>query len=145
MKKSDFYYDLPERLIAQHPLEQRDSSRLMVLNKTTGELEHKHFHDLIDMLGENDCLILNDTRVLPARIYGTKQQTGAVVEFLLLKQLNANEWECIVKPGKKAREGAVFDFNGLLTGEIIKVLDTGNRIISFTYKGNFYNLLEHST
>ena len=142
MKKSDFYYDLPERLIAQHPLEQRDSSRLMVLNKTTGELEHKHFHDLIDMLGENDCLILNDTRVLPARIYGTKQQTGAVVEFLLLKQLNANEWECIVKPGKKAREGAVFDFNGLLTGEIIKVLDTGNRIISFTYKGNFYNLLE---
>ncbi|MBQ3431506.1 MAG: tRNA preQ1(34) S-adenosylmethionine ribosyltransferase-isomerase QueA [Clostridia bacterium] len=142
MKKSDFYYDLPERLIAQHPLEQRDSSRLMVLNKTTGEIEHKHFHDLIDMLGENDCLILNDTRVLPARIYGTKQQTGAVVEFLLLKQLNANEWECIVKPGKKAREGAVFDFNGLLTGEIIKVLDTGNRIISFTYKGNFYNLLE---
>ena len=142
MKKSDFYYDLPERLIAQHPLEQRDSSRLMVLNKTTGELEHKHFHDLIDMLGENDCLILNDTRVLPARIYGTKQQTGAVVEFLLLKQLNANEWECIVKPGKKAREGAVFDFNGLLTGEIIKVLDTGNRIISFTYEGNFYNLLE---
>lgn len=142
MKRSDFYYDLPERLIAQHPLEQRDSSRLMVLNKTTGELEHKHFHDLIDMLGENDCLILNDTRVLPARIYGTKQQTGAVVEFLLLKQLNANEWECIVKPGKKAREGAVFDFNGLLTGEIIKVLDTGNRIISFTYEGNFYNLLE---
>ncbi len=142
MKKSDFYYDLPERLIAQHPLEQRDSSRLMVLNKTTGELEHKHFHDLIDMLGENDCLILNDTRVLPARIYGTKQQTGAVVEFLLLKQLNANEWECIVKPGKKAREGAVFDFNGLLTGEIVRVLDTGNRIISFTYKGNFYNLLE---
>ena len=142
MKKSDFYYDLPERLIAQHPLEQRDSSRLMVLNKTTGELEHKHFHDLIDMLGENDCLILNDTRVLPARIYGTKQQTGAVVEFLLLKQLNANEWECIVKPGKKAREGAVFDFNGLLTGEIVRVLDTGNRIISFTYEGNFYNLLE---
>lgn len=142
MKKSDFYYDLPERLIAQHPLEQRDSSRLMVLNKTTGEIDHKHFHDLIDMLGENDCLILNDTRVLPARIYGTKQQTGAVVEFLLLKQLNANEWECIVKPGKKAREGAVFDFNGLLTGEIVRVLDTGNRIISFTYKGNFYNLLE---
>ena len=142
MKRSDFYYDLPERLIAQHPLEQRDSSRLMVLNKTTGEIDHKHFHDLIGMLGENDCLILNDTRVLPARIYGTKQQTGAVVEFLLLKQLNANEWECIVKPGKKAREGAVFDFNGLLTGEIIKVLDTGNRIISFTYEGNFYNLLE---
>lgn len=142
MKRSDFYYDLPERLIAQHPLEQRDSSRLMVLNKTTGELEHKHFHDLIDMLGENDCLILNDTRVLPARIYGTKQQTGAVVEFLLLKQLNANEWECIVKPGKKAREGAVFDFNGLLTGEIVRVLDTGNRIISFTYEGNFYILLE---
>ena len=142
MKRSDFYYDLPERLIAQHPLEQRDSSRLMVLNKTIGEIDHKHFHDLIDMLGENDCLILNDTRVLPARIYGTKQQTGAVVEFLLLKQLNANEWECIVKPGKKAREGAVFDFNGLLTGEIIKVLDTGNRIISFTYEGNFYNLLE---
>ena len=142
MKKSDFYYDLPEKLIAQHPLEQRDSSKLMVLNKTTGEMQHGHFHDLIEMLGENDCLILNDTRVLPARIYGTKQQTGAVVEFLLLKQHNAREWECIVKPGKKAREGAVFDFNGLLTGKIIKVLDTGNRIISFTYEGNFYHLLE---
>lgn len=142
MKKSDFYYDLPERLIAQHPLERRDESRLMVIDKQTGQRQHKHFYDLCEMLGENDCLILNDTRVLPARIYGTKVETGAVVEFLLLKQIGTDTWECIVKPGKKAREGAFFDFSGIMQCKVTKVLDTGNRVIEFQYQGNFYHLLE---
>ena len=142
MKKSDFYFDLPDSLIAQHPLEQRDASRLMILDKHSGEIQHRRFYDLYDMLGENDCLILNDTRVLPARIYGTKTQTGAVVEFLLLKQLSALSWECLVKPGKKAREGASFDFSGKMQGTISKVLENGNRIIEFVFEGNFFNLLE---
>ena len=122
MKKSDIYYDLPERLIAQHPLERRDSSRLMVLDKKTGAIEHRVFSDLTEILMPGDCLILNDTRVLPARIYGEKISTGAVVEFLLLKQLSASQWECIVKPGKKAREGAAFDFSGIMQGTITQVL-----------------------
>ena len=142
MKKSDFYYDLPERLIAQHPLEKRDNSRLMILNKQTGEIEHKHFYDLIDFLNKGDCLILNDTRVLPARIYGTKTETGAVVEFLLLKQISKDKWETIAGPGKKAREGARFDFNGIMKCTVKEVLETGNRIIEFQYEGNFFNLLE---
>ncbi|MBQ6380205.1 MAG: tRNA preQ1(34) S-adenosylmethionine ribosyltransferase-isomerase QueA [Clostridia bacterium] len=142
MKKSDFYYDLPEELIAQHPLEQRDCSRLMLLDKQSGAIEHRHFYDLADMLGENDCLVLNDTRVLPARIFGVKEGTGAVVEFLLLKQCGTAEWECIAGPGKKAREGARFDFNGLMQCEVIKVLECGNRIIRFSFEGNFYTLLE---
>ena len=142
MKKSDFYYDLPERLIAQHPLERRDSSRLMVLDKKTGAIEHRVFSDLSELLMPGDCLILNDTRVLPARIYGEKISTGAVVEFLLLKQLSASQWECIVKPGKKAREGAAFDFSGIMQGTITQVLDTGNRIIDFSFEGNFFELLE---
>ena len=142
MKKSDFYYDLPEELIAQHPLAQRDASRLMILQKDTGKTEHKHFYDLLDILDDNDCLVLNDTRVLPARIFGTKMQTGAVVEFLLLKQLSGNRWECIVKPGKKAREGAAFDFNGILQCTVTKVLENGNRVIDFRFDGNFYHLLE---
>ena len=142
MKKSDFYYDLPERLIAQHPLERRDSSRLMVLDKKTGATEHRVFSDLTEILMPGDCLILNDTRVLPARIYGEKISTGAVVEFLLLKQLSASQWECIVKPGKKAREGAAFDFSGIMQGTITQVLETGNRIIDFSFEGNFFELLE---
>ncbi len=142
MKKSDFYYDLPERLIAQHPLERRDSSRLMVLDKKTGAIEHRVFSDLSEILMPGDCLILNDTRVLPARIYGEKISTGAVVEFLLLKQLSASQWECIVKPGKKAREGAAFDFSGIMQGTITQVLETGNRIIDFSFEGNFFELLE---
>ena len=142
MKKSNFYYELPERLIAQHPLEKRDNSRLMLLNKTTGETQHRHFYDILELLGENDCLILNDTRVLPARIYGTKLSTGAVVEFLLLKQLPSGDWECLVKPGKKARVGGVFDFNSIMRCTVKEVLENGNRIISFEYEGNFYALLE---
>ncbi|MBR2589659.1 MAG: tRNA preQ1(34) S-adenosylmethionine ribosyltransferase-isomerase QueA [Clostridia bacterium] len=142
MKKSDFYYELPEELIAQHPLEQRDASRLMLLHKQTGAIEHRHFYDLLDLLDENDCLVLNDTRVLPARIFGTKLQTGAVVEFLLLKQISGTEWECIVKPGKKAREGARFDFSGIMQCTVTKVLESGNRVITFEYEGNFFHLLE---
>ena len=142
MKKSDFYFELPESLIAQHPLEQRDASRLMVLDKQNGNIEHRRFYDLCEMLGENDCLILNDTRVLPARIYGSKSETGAVVEFLLLKQLSATAWECLVKPGKKAREDACFDFSGKMQGRISKVLENGNRVIEFLFEGNFFNLLE---
>ena len=110
MKKSDFYYDLPEELIAQHPIEPRDSSRLMHLDKKTGEVEHLHFYDIVDLLHEGDCLILNDTRVLPARLYGVKEETGADVEFLLLNQHDAHTWEVMAGPGKKAKEGAKFTF-----------------------------------
>ena len=141
MKKSDFYYDLPERLIAQHPLAERNSSRLMVLNKSTGEIEHRHFYDLLTILDENDTLILNDTRVLPARIFGTKS-TGATVEFLLLTARENDCWECIVKPGKKAKTGDSFDFSGKCTAVIEAVLENGNRLIHFNYEGNFYNILD---
>lgn len=143
MKKSDFYYDLPEELIAQHPIEPRDSSRLMHLDKKTGEVEHLHFYDIVDLLHEGDCLILNDTRVLPARLYGVKEETGAVVEFLLLNQHDAHTWEVMVGPGKKAREGAKFIFGeGILKAEIKEVLENGNRIAEFSYEGNFYNVLD---
>lgn len=143
MKKSDFYYDLPEELIAQHPIEPRDSSRMMHLNRETGEIEHLHFYDVADLLNEGDCLILNNTRVLPARIYGVKEETGAVVEFLLLTQHDANTWEVMAGPGKKAREGAKFTFGeGILKAEIKEVLENGNRIAEFTYEGNFYNVLD---
>ena len=106
MKKSDFYYDLPEELIAQTPLEQRDHSRLMTLNRKTGETAHLHFYNIIDHLEKGDCLVINDTRVLPARLYGNKAGTGAAVEVLLLKNTEGDQWECIVYPGKKLREGA---------------------------------------
>ena len=142
MKKSDFYYDLPEELIAQHPLDKRDNSRLMIVNKNTGETEHKHFYDLLDMLSENDCLVLNDTRVLPARLYATKIPTGAVVEFLLLKQITATRWECITGPGKKAKIGVQFDFDGKMKATIADVLENGNRIVDFQYEGNFYEILD---
>ncbi|MDD6275281.1 MAG: tRNA preQ1(34) S-adenosylmethionine ribosyltransferase-isomerase QueA [Clostridia bacterium] len=143
MKKSDFFYDLPEELIAQHPAEPRDSSRLMIVNKETGEIKHSIFHEITDYLNPGDCLILNNTRVLPARMYGVKQGTGAIVEFLLLKRLNANEWEVLAGPGKKAREGSVFTFGeGLLTAEVEKVLENGNRLVKFTYDGNFYDVID---
>ena len=116
MKTSDFYYDLPEELIAQTPIEPRDSSRLLVMDRETGKLEHRHFYDILEYLHEGDCLILNDSRVLPARIFGEKVGTGANVEFLLLKQVENKKWETLVKPGRKAREGAKFTFGeGLMT------------------------------
>lgn len=144
MKKSDFYYDLPKELIAQTPLKQRDSSKMMVINRKNGEICHKHFYDILDYLNDGDCLVLNNTRVLPARIYGTKKDTGAVVEFLLLNNLGNDEWETITGPGKRAKEGAEFTFgNGMLACKVIKVLENGNRIAKFSYDGtNIYEVLD---
>ena len=143
MKTSDFYYDLPEELIAQTPVEPRDSSRMMVYNRKTKEVLHKHFYDVIDFLNEGDALIVNDSRVLPARIYGTKIPSGANVEFLLLKQVKDKVWETLVKPGKKARTGDSFTFgDGIMTGKVIDVLEDGNRIVEFKCDSNFYETLD---
>ena len=143
MNTSDFYYDLPEELIAQTPVEPRDSSRMMVYNRKTKEVLHKHFYDVIDFLNEGDALIVNDSRVLPARIYGTKIPTGANVEFLLLKQVKDKVWETLVKPGKKARTGDSFTFgDGIMTGKVIDVLEDGNRIVEFKCDSNFYETLD---
>lgn len=143
MKTADFYYDLPEELIAQTPLEPRDSSRLMVMDRKNGELEHKHFYDIIDYLNEGDCLIVNDSRVLPARIYGIKDETGANVEFLLLRQIESKRWETLAKPGKKAKVGTRFIFgDGIMTAVVTEVTDEGNRIVDFECDGNFYEALD---
>lgn len=145
MKTSDFYYDLPKELIAQTPAEPRDSSRLLVLDRTTGKITHKHFYDITDFLKPGDCLIANDSRVLPARIYGIKEPTGAKVEFLLLKQVENNCWETLCKPGRKAAEGTKFVFgDGILKGEILEVKDDGNRVVSFEhpYDTNIYSALD---
>lgn len=132
MKTSDFFYELPQELIAQTPVEPRNSSRLMVLNKENGNVEHKIFKDLTEYLKPGDCLILNDTRVIPARIYGTKIETGAYVEFLLLKQSENNVWECLCKPGKRAKVGTRFTFgDNLVECEVIDITEDGNRIIKF--------------
>lgn len=145
MKTSDFYYDLPKELIAQTPLEPRDSSRLLVLNRNSGETEDKHFYDIIDYLNEGDCLIVNDSKVLPARIYGIKQPTGAKVEFLLLHQVENNKWETLCKPGKKATVGTEFIFgDGILKATVIEVKEDGNRIVDFEYPQdeNIYSALD---
>ncbi|MCM1365369.1 MAG: tRNA preQ1(34) S-adenosylmethionine ribosyltransferase-isomerase QueA [Faecalibacterium sp.] len=143
MNKSDFFYDLPKELIAQHPVEPRDHSRLMVVDRETGEIEHKHFYDIIDELNEGDCLIVNDTRVLPARLYGIKEETKAHVEFLLLNNKGDDIWEVITGPGKRAKQGTRFTFSdGLLKAEIIEVLENGNRLAKFSYDGNFFNILD---
>ncbi len=143
MLKSDFYYDLPEELIAQHPCDKRENSRLMLLDKNTGEISHEHFYNIIDHLNPGDCLILNNTKVIPARIYGTRKDTGAVVEFLLLKDLGGDKWECLAGPGKKAKPGYEFSFgNGELFATVDSVKDDGNRIIKFTYEGSFYTVLD---
>lgn len=142
MKTSDFYYELPKELIAQTPVEPRDSSRLMVLNKETGEIEHRHFYDILDYLNEGDLLVCNDSRVLPARIFGVKE-TGARVEFLLLKQIGGNRWETLCKPGKKAREGAEFIFgDGIMKAKIAGVTEDGNRIVDFDCNENFFAALD---
>ena len=141
--KSDYYYDLPERLIAQDPLLKRSDSRLMVLDKETGEVEHKHFYDIKQYLKPGDCLVLNNTKVIPARLMGTRKDTGAVIEVLLLKRRDADTWETLVKPGKKARIGQIIEFgNGLLTAEVIGIEDEGNRIIKFNYEGIFEEILD---
>ncbi|MBQ9535598.1 MAG: tRNA preQ1(34) S-adenosylmethionine ribosyltransferase-isomerase QueA [Clostridia bacterium] len=143
MKKSDFNYDLPEELIAQTPLAQRDASRLMVLSRADGRTEHRHFYDIKEYIKPGDCLVINDTRVLPARLYGEKEGTGAAVEVLLLKNTEGDTWECIVFPGKKLRAGARVSFGGgELRGEVQKVLPDGNRLIRFEYDGIFMERLE---
>ena len=145
MNKSDFFYDLPEELIAQTPLEPRDSSKMMVLSKENDNIFHKHFYDVCDYLNKGDTLILNNTRVLPARIYGVKEETGAVVEFLLLNQLENDVWEALAGPGKRAKVGTVFSFGkGILKCEVTEVLENGNRIIKFSYdkNDNFFNILD---
>lgn len=143
MKTSDFYYDLPKELIAQTPAEPRDSSRLLVLDRQSGETVHKHFFDIIDYLDEGDLLICNDSRVLPARIYGIKEPTGARVEFLLLKQISGNRWETLCKPGKKAKKGARFSFgDGLLYATVTDVKDDGNRVVDFECDENFFATLD---
>ena len=143
MKTKDFYYDLPEELIAQDPLEKREMSKLMILNKETGEITHKVFKDIIDYLNPGDCLVLNDTKVLPARLYGNRVETGGMVEILLLKRIDKDVWECLVKPGKKAKIGNKIEFGeGKLVGEIIDIVEEGNRLIKFTYDGIFEEILD---
>ncbi len=143
MKTSDFYYDLPQRLIAQTPLSDRSASKLLKVDKNNGTLLHSHFYDIIDELKEGDCLVLNDTRVLPARLYGEKEGTGGKIEFLLLNRKEKDVWEVILKPGKKAKPGAVFVFGGgKLKAEIIDSINDGNRLVRFYYDGLFENILD---
>lgn len=143
MKTSDFNYNLPEELIAQVPIKDRSSSRLMVVDKKTGEIEHKVFKDIIDYLEEGDCLVLNDTRVIPARLIGTKVETGGKIEFLLLKRNEDDTWETLVKPGKKAKIGAKFSFgDGKLIAEVLGMGEDGSRIVKFEYQGIFEEVLD---
>lgn len=142
MLKSDFYYDLPQELIAQTPLEPRDSSRLMKIDRGTGSITHDHFYDLAEYLNEGDLLVMNDSKVFPARIIGVKEETGVVCEFLLLEQHGNNEWEAIVRPGRRLRKGARVKFSDELTGEVIDVLPDGNRIVKFYFDGVFFDILD---
>ena len=143
LKTSDFYFDLPEELIAQDPLEDRSSSRLLVLNKETGETEHHIFKDVIDYLHPGDCLVLNNTKVIPARLLGVKEDTGAAVEVLLLKRRENDVWETLVKPGKKCRPGARLSFgDGILKAEVLEVVEEGNRLIHFEYEGIWEEVLD---
>lgn len=156
MNVSDFNYELPEELIAQDPLEKRDNSRLMVIHRSTGEIEHKRFHDVIQYLNAGDCLVINDTKVIPARLMGVKEETGAAIEVLLLKPASSEQeqeknlsgknirtWECLVRPGKKMKPGARVSFgDGILKGEVISVVEEGNRIIRFEYDGIWEEVLD---
>lgn len=143
MKTSDFYYDLPEELIAQDPLEDRTASRLLVLNRETGAVEHKIFSDVIDYLNEGDCLVINNTRVIPARLIGEKEGTGGKVEVLLLKRRANDVWETLVKPGKKLKPGAKITFgDGRLRAEVLEVVEEGNRLVKFYYEGIFEEILD---
>lgn len=142
MKTHDFWYDLPEELIAQTPLEQRDSSRLCVMNRSTGEISHRHFHDIIEYLQPGDCLVMNDSRVLPARLLGHRP-TGGAVEVLLLRDTGNKEWECLCKPGRKMQVGSEVIFgDGALRAVVTQVKDDGNRVVSFQYEGIFLEVLE---
>ena len=143
MNTSDFYYDLPEELIAQDPLEDRSASRLMVLDKNTGKIQHHIFKEIVHYLNPGDCLVINDTKVIPARLYGTKVGTDAKIEVLLLKRKENNIWETLVKPGKKAKIGTRISFgDGLLMGEVVDIVEEGNRLIQFSYDGIFEEILD---
>ena len=143
MKTSDFYYDLPEELIAQDPLEDRSGSRLLVLDRQTGKREHKIFRDVIDYLNPGDCLVVNNTKVIPARLIGSKVGTDAKIEVLLLKRKEDNVWETLVKPGKKCKVGTKISFGeGLLTGEVVGIVEEGNRLVKFSYEGIFEEILD---
>lgn len=143
MKTSDFYYDLPQELIAQEPLKVRSDSRLMTLDKVSGKIQHKRFYEIADMLNEGDTLILNDTKVLPARLYGVKEDTGGAIEFLLLHKHTLDTWEVILKPGRRAKPGSRFIFgDGELKAEILEVINDGNRLVRFEYEGGFEEVLD---
>ena len=143
LKKSDFYFDLPEELIAQDPLADRSGSRLLMLNKETGETKHHIFREIIDYLAPGDCLVLNNTKVIPARLMGVREGTGATIEVLLLKRRENDIWETLVKPGKKARPGTIINFgDGILRGEVLEVVEEGNRLIQFQYEGIFEEVLD---
>ncbi len=143
MRREDFYYELPEELIAQDPLLHRSDSRLMVLNRNNNTIGHRHFYDITEYLRAGDCLVINDTKVIPARLMGVKEETGASIEVLLLKRKDEFTWETLVKPGKKARPGAKIVFGeGLLVGEVLDVVEEGNRIIRFSYDGIFEEILD---
>ncbi|MGN0436564.1 MAG: tRNA preQ1(34) S-adenosylmethionine ribosyltransferase-isomerase QueA [Wujia sp.] len=143
MKLSDFYYELPQELIAQDPLLKRSDSRLMVINRESGEITHKHFSDITEYLAPGDCLVINDTKVIPARLIGVKEDTGASIEVLLLKRHDDSTWETLVKPGKKARVGARISFGeGKLIGEVVDIVEEGNRMVRFSYDGIFEEILD---
>lgn len=142
MLKSEFYYDLPEELIAQTPVEPRDSSRLMKVDRETGEITHDRFYNICDYLKKGDLLVMNDSRVFPARLYGTKRGTGAAVELLLLKRRSLTDWESMVRPGKKLKAGAVVDFPEGLSAEVLETVEEGNRIVRFSFEGDFFDILD---
>ncbi len=143
LKTSDFYFDLPPELIAQDPLTDRSASRLLVLDKNTGEIKHEQFRNIINYLNPGDCLVLNDTRVIPARLHGIREETGAAIEVLLLKRKEKDVWETLVRPGKKVRPGAKLSFGeGLLRGEVLEIVEEGNRLIRFQYEGIFEEVLD---
>lgn len=143
MKKSEFYYDLPQELIAQHPLDKRDSSRLLVLSKSSKKVEHKSFVDILGYLNKGDCMVLNETKVIPARLIGHKENSTGKIEFLLLRRLNETDWEVLTRPGKRAIPGKRFVFgDGILTAQVLEVVDFGNRIVRFEYEGIFEEILD---
>lgn len=142
MNLKDFYYDLPEDLIAQDPIKNREESRLLVLDKNNGEIEHKTFRDITQYIFEGDCLVMNNTKVIPARLYGIKEGTGAKVEIVLLNEISEGIWEALVRPGKRVREGSLIIFNEELSCEVLDIIEGGNRIIKFNYRGIFLNILD---
>ncbi len=142
MKTKDFYFELPKDQIAQHPAEKRDHSKLLRLDRTTGKISHLKFYDLRDILEKGDCLILNDSRVLPARLYGKRDKTGGAIEYLLLNQRQKDIWEIICKPARKAKVGTVFNFSDKLKSEILEELGEGKKLVKFYYDGNFYSILD---